>query len=445
MTCNTTTKGSCHYGVTPWENISGYKLFAPHLYNLFFEIYENDLGTLCLCILDDEFEFLCGFAYDPGMKHLKDDLLSLTEDKTGYTDWNFNMLYEGNFTIDDLEEMRKNGGFGDLIADRHGVYFDNLRTRGREALGIPEDMTKKPQQKTGAPALGNTATQQGQENHIPQREANKWQAPTKPAFQKGGTPLTVDPEKNEAAAKVCQMATLIMQRDSKLLYYQRKIIIKEAISLMHTAGIITDEQTEQLKDLMSPAARFSDIDTETELIASVIYEAADNYVMTGTATVTNKAGEDSGGVNLEDLKAAVDIAYRAQESAHKTAELNKAIRREIRKAEQYDDAFIKSGHLRLDEYADSCREAADMKQESLKEELEETKTILDELEPCFVPEIITVQELQYIIDTTTTGTDEVKDMESVATAIYDKIRDMYEAAELELTEDTLRRIFNAAT
>lgn len=284
------------------------------------------------------------------------------------------------------------------------------------------NMTAELEQKSKAPAQGNGAT---------------WQEPTEPAFQKGGTAPAVDPEKNEAAAKARKKAMLIMKRYDEFSNFQRAKIIKAAISLMHTAGIITDEQNAQLNDLIHRGEYFEE--SRIKFIATAIYEAADNYVMTGAATVEI----NSSGVSFEKLKTVHDVAYRAYSNAHETVNLRDIIRKKTGKAEQYDDTPFRPGPIRFDEHADSCRETAGIKQESWEKKLEAMRVAIEELELCIVPDIMTMQELQDIVDTTTTGTDEERDLACAASAIYVKINNMYDIA--VRTGDRLRCIFNTAT
>lgn len=435
----------------PWENIPGYELLAPHLHNLFFEVYKNDGDEIFVCIFDQEFEFQRVFAFSEGLGELlfKDALEQLVEDKTAYEEWENDMLLLGNFTIEDLEEKYKNGEYGDLVANNDGVYFDDLGYAGRSSLAIPEDIEdvlEKLEQKPAAPVQGNNVTRQGQQN---QTSPNKSQEQTEPVLPKRDIAQAEDPEENEAAAKARKKATEVVQRCDELSGYQRTSLIKEAIALMHTVGIITDEQNEQLSDLICWIGYFDEI--ESKFIAKAICDAADKYVMTGAATIEIKAGDDSGRVNLterfEKLKTAYDIAHKANNHAHEAVKLKDAVRKEIEKAERYEYAYLRArGETPLLlECEESCREAADIKQESVEKELEASRAASEKLEYCIVPDIMALQELQDIIDTTMTSADEVIDQASFATAIYDKIKNMYEVAEQEWLGDKLRYIFNTAT
>lgn len=342
--------------------------------------------------------------------------------------------------IENLEEKYKNGDYGDLVADNHGVYFSCLGYVGRTPLVIPKDMENiiaKLAQEPAAPAQGNKATRHEQENQIP---PNKSQEQTEPVLPKGGIAPTVDQEKN-AAAKARKKAMLIIKRYDRFLGYQRVKIIKGAISLMHTAEIITDKQNAQLNDLIQWGKYYHEM--EIKLIATAIYEATDNYVMTGAATVEIRAGDNISGVKFEELKTAYDIADRANSNAFEAVKLREVIRKEMGKLEQYNDTFFRTGLIQFYEYADSCRKTINIKQESWKKELEATRTTIEKLESYIVPDILTLQELQEIVDKTMTGTDEVKDLESVAGAIYVRIKNRYESA--ERMRDRLRSIFNTAT
>lgn len=344
--------------------------------------------------------------------------------------------------IENLEEKYKNGDYGDLVADNHGVYFSYLGYVGRTSLVIPEgmeNMIAKLAQKPAAPAQGNKATRQEQEDQTP---PNKTQEQTEPVLPKGGIAPTVDPEKNEAAEKAHKKARLIIKRYDRLLGYQRVKIIKGAISLMHTAEIITDKQNAQLNDLIHWDKYFYN-EMEIKLIATAIYEAADNYVMTGVATIEIRAGDNISGVRFEELKTAYDIADRANRNAFEAVKLRKVIREEMGKLEQYNDTFLRTGLIQFYEYADSCRKTVNIKQESWKKELEATRTTIEKLESYIVPDIMTLQELQEIVEKTMTGTDEVNDLESVAATIYVRIKNRYESA--ERMSDRLRSIFNTAT
>lgn len=342
--------------------------------------------------------------------------------------------------IENLEEKYKNGDYGDLVADNHGVYFSCLGYVGCTSLVIPEDMENmiaKLAQKPAAPAQGNKATRQEQENQTP---PNKSQEQAEPVLPEGGIALAEDPEKNEAE-KARKKATEVVQRCDELSGYQRTNLIKEAIALMHTAGIITDEQDAQLNDLIQWGKYYTEI--EIKLIATAIYEAADNYVMTGAATVEIRTGDNISGVKFEELKTAYDIADRANSNAFEAVKLREVIRKEMGKLEEYNDSFLRTGLIQFYEYADSCRNTINIKQESLKKELEAARTTIEKLESYIVPDIVTLQELQEIVDKTMTGTDEVNDLEGVAGATYVRIKNRYESA--ERMRDRLRSIFNTAT
>lgn len=128
-----------------WKDIPGYEQFADHLHDqFFFEIYEDNGGALCLCILDHDLSLRRVFDdwEQLGDGCLRDALKRLTEDETDYELWGNDILFQDRFTEEDLQEMYKDGRFGDLIADNHGVYLDDLGSAGHSALGIPREYWK---------------------------------------------------------------------------------------------------------------------------------------------------------------------------------------------------------------------------------------------------------------------------------------------------------------
>lgn len=257
----------------------------------------------------------------------------------------------------------------------------------------------------------------------------------------------------EAAAEARKKAMQVVQRLDEISGDKRKGIINEARSLMCTAGIITFEQDMQLTNLIDWEGEYWEEEDwqeyfdklKSQYIANAICEAADNYVMSGSATVKISAGNNSGGVSLKELKIAYGIAYSASCHALKVVKLRDALRKETGEAEWYDDDFFRARRIELTRFPNSYVSFAVINQELWKEELEATRATLDKLELHIVPDIMTEQELQDIIDTTPTSTSEEKNLASVAIAVYDKIETMYRAAELEWLNNELYRIFNPAT